>query len=577
LDHRGQVYVPELDQTFSRHPGFVVFAAQNPHSQGGGRKGLPASFVNRFTVVYADILTATDLIEICTMLYPNLQSGVIGMAIQYVTELNSLTQHSHAVAVDGSPWEFNLRDTLRWLRLLADRDRLMSVGSLVDYQDVLFLQRFRGQKDVSAVTNKVHLPADRNAFRNYFHNVSPKTYQCGLALLSRNSVNLNPVRAASVPKVDLHILESVMICVQQNWPCLLIGPSGSGKTNIIHHISSIVGADIAELTLNADTDTMDLVGGYEQVDMQRRVSDFAKRVRSLAKRASAKSLLSSVMTESLLSLLELPTTITSSNLPDVHDFLSQIKDGNFPEFGFLSRQCSSLIVDSSRDNRARFEWVDGTLINALETGQWLILDNANLCSSAVLDRLNSLLEPNGILAVNEHRSADGTVKVVKPHPQFRLFLTMDPRHGDLSRAMRNRCIELFVHGSNFPFQKELTRVSYESSIFRFSTFQNINWDSMDNISFRAMAFVCLDHLSIYDFDRCNAWYQQAVNGLVFMRPEQLQLLGEILEIHAELASEEGGIISRLLQYYEKASSNASLGIDYCKAQVSRLSRNRIIL
>ena len=61
LDHRGEVYISELGQTFKRHPNFSVFAAQNPHHQGGGRKGLPASFVNRFTVVYADVFRPEDL------------------------------------------------------------------------------------------------------------------------------------------------------------------------------------------------------------------------------------------------------------------------------------------------------------------------------------------------------------------------------------------------------------------------------------------------------------------------------------------------------------------------------------
>ncbi|EPQ54550.1 P-loop containing nucleoside triphosphate hydrolase protein, partial [Gloeophyllum trabeum ATCC 11539] len=51
LDHRGTVYIPELGRSFSRHPGFRIFAAQNPLHQGGGRKGLPKSFMNRFTKV----------------------------------------------------------------------------------------------------------------------------------------------------------------------------------------------------------------------------------------------------------------------------------------------------------------------------------------------------------------------------------------------------------------------------------------------------------------------------------------------------------------------------------------------
>src|SRR6185436_3397739 len=48
LDHRAQIYLPELDRTFDCPPTFRLFAAQNPVAQGGGRKGLPASFLSRF-------------------------------------------------------------------------------------------------------------------------------------------------------------------------------------------------------------------------------------------------------------------------------------------------------------------------------------------------------------------------------------------------------------------------------------------------------------------------------------------------------------------------------------------------
>ena len=47
LDHRSEVYIPELDRTFKCPNTFRVFASQNPVHQGGGRKGLPKSFLNR--------------------------------------------------------------------------------------------------------------------------------------------------------------------------------------------------------------------------------------------------------------------------------------------------------------------------------------------------------------------------------------------------------------------------------------------------------------------------------------------------------------------------------------------------
>ncbi|KAJ2847132.1 AAA ATPase midasin, partial [Coemansia brasiliensis] len=87
----------------------------------------------------------------------------------------------------------------------------------------------------------------------------------------------------------------------------------------------------------------------------------------------------------------------------------------------------------------RFEWVDGVLVEALERGYWLLLDRANLCSASVLDRLNGLLEPNGVLYVNEDPKRTGPVV---PHPDFRIIMAVDPQHGELSRAMRNRGIEI---------------------------------------------------------------------------------------------------------------------------------------
>ena len=43
---------------------------------------------------------------------------------------------------------------------------------------------------------------------------------------------------------------------------------------------------------------------------------------------------------------------------------------------------------------------------------------------------------------NEAGAVDGRPRVVRPHRDFRLILAMDPRHGEVSRAMRNRGVEL---------------------------------------------------------------------------------------------------------------------------------------
>jgi midasin len=75
LDHRAEVFIPELGQSFKCPATFRVFAAQNPLGQGGGRKGMPKSFLNRFTKVFIDALIPADLIHIASGRFPLLASS----------------------------------------------------------------------------------------------------------------------------------------------------------------------------------------------------------------------------------------------------------------------------------------------------------------------------------------------------------------------------------------------------------------------------------------------------------------------------------------------------------------------
>lgn len=67
LDHRGEIYIPELDTTITCKRGFRLFAAQNPIQEGGGRKGLPRSFLNRFIRVRINGFCYNDLVDISGM------------------------------------------------------------------------------------------------------------------------------------------------------------------------------------------------------------------------------------------------------------------------------------------------------------------------------------------------------------------------------------------------------------------------------------------------------------------------------------------------------------------------------
>ncbi|KAF2836680.1 P-loop containing nucleoside triphosphate hydrolase protein [Patellaria atrata CBS 101060] len=452
LDHRGEVYLSELDQTFSRHPEFRVFAAQNPHNQGGGRKGLPASFVNRFTVVYADVFKTDDLMLICKQSFPDVLESEINTFVNFVSAVDNEVVRRRSFGSLGSPWEFNLRDTLRWINLMTDKGGLLPSGTPRDFLDTVFTLRFRSESDRAAILNLYSkIVAPELSMRSFFHNLSTDTYQVGL---------VQPAADHGLVKHRLQEIESMMICTQKAWPVVLVGPSGSGKTQLIKHLAAISNVDLITFSLNADTDAMDLVGGYEQVDPSRQVQVFLSNLRSF---------------------------VASTEL-----------------LGFL-RTSENLLEQLAQSNHARFEWVDGLLVRALERGDWLVLDNANLCSPSVLDRLNSLLEPNGHLSLNEHTNENGEARVIKPHPGFRIFLTMDPRY------------EVFLLPSEaFQYNDYAITGSsqLESMLYRFREFiTSFSSNSNDNISLE-FAAVALDHLSPSDINLLPCFVQQILAGLV---------------------------------------------------------------
>ncbi|KKA28111.1 hypothetical protein TD95_002319 [Thielaviopsis punctulata] len=449
LDHRGEVYISELDQVFKRHPDFRLFAAQNPHHQGGGRKGLPSSFVNRFIVVYTDAFSPADLLDIASHSFPDVPVDTVQKLIRLISLIEQRVVQDRAFGAVGGPWEFNLRDTLRWLHLLSAADPLLATAEAGDFFDMLISARFRTATDRAAVRDLFAqvfgtLPPPHSRF----YDISPRTAQVGFGRLPRSPLH-QPLPLANIDVTpQLAELEVLMVAVQQQQPAIISGPAGSGKSALLAQLAAMAGKDLVTFALNADVDTMDLVGGFEQHDPLREVN---AALRELHETLTA-SVLSVAPAPAPAAALELVTLLATfrdaRDIPGLTSCIerlgSQIATDSV--VGTQLATVSQLLSQPLEVANPRFEWLDGVIIRALEAGSWLVLDNANLCSASVLDRLNSLLEPNGFISINEHCGPDGEPRIVRPQPGFHIFLTMDPRYGELSRAMRNRAVEVHLLG-----------------------------------------------------------------------------------------------------------------------------------
>lgn len=582
LDHRASVYIPELDQTFTCPSTFRVFAAQNPMNQGGGRKGLPASFLNRFTKVYLNPLQQTDLLQIVTFCYPSVNRLLLEQMIEFNSVLYKCIMVKKQFGRAGSPWEFNLRDVFRWLDLMIQYGK---VEEPEVFLNLIYVQRMRNQSDRKQLVEKfkqVFCKTNDNSPRAVVLDsqlntvpclsVSTHSVHCGLAHLpiqihrsQPQSVSATSIFSSMIRKNHsllhsiLHsqkpLVENLMHCVQLNYPVLVIGSSGSGKTSMIHQLAHLTNNELHTICITAEADSSELLGCFEQVDLSRHRKLFMNKIKELVvfvvgillqttepissrgtsvavstskpekskKRNRNTSNINAAATTDMemegentstqlshqlkqyqdhsssisattspvisavvnliqtLNLLEVSTNTTTSTTPtstnssdprslstvaftpDQHSLLlsllsttssitSDHTSTNLPSHLSLTSLSTQLhhiqsLASDSSTVIGNFEWLDGELVLALEQGHWLLLENVNFCSASVLDRLNPVLERDGVLMINECGLSEGQVRIIKPHKNFRLFLTMDLQYGEVSRAMRNRCVEIVLLSS----------------------------------------------------------------------------------------------------------------------------------
>ncbi|XP_050325190.1 midasin [Bactrocera neohumeralis] len=564
LDHRGEVYIPELNKTFTLNKQTRVFACQNPLKQGGGRKGLPQSFLNRFNKVYLRKLTTQDLLFVvngkyeayfeklraryakllthCNIgsetnlfdLYQTISKGKLSLEtatgeadaapVIALDVTNRLVKFSETLdngiaalefGYRGGPFEINLRDILRWCDLLVhpetgfifqgdscsaattplDRFRKNFENfllTLYERMKLVYYQRMRCDEDKRFIRNafaKV-FACDADQLNSISEDVSlywtsEKIYLNDIVLdRSGDAQALRSLRGKDLCPILLNsqreMLKNMVECVRMEKPVLLCGPTDTGKTKLIDLLCTL-----SNQICNTDTIDDSVTGSFQQIDLNRHLEEISQSVEAvlasqlrtmiLERKSHAYKTAAGLLHIWSAYSKESNAKLANNNATSMADELSSFRK----RIQRLNKAITALLElsnDSSTENRSpsykdtlaqqqnrlntlenhvrnadtlntggSFEWVDSKIVKSLKFGQYILLEHVNLCSSAVLDRLNPVFEPNGNLLISEKGvSANESAEIVEKAPNFRAFLTIDPKNGELSRAMRNRCVELAI-------------------------------------------------------------------------------------------------------------------------------------
>jgi midasin len=439
LDHRGAIYIPELDATVNKHPNFRIFASQNPMQMGSGRKGLPHSFISRFTRVWIEEIGTDSLKTLIHRIYPETKTA---RELTLLIDMFFRTKEWLRGEKGKDTWEFNLRDLHKMMEiysLRSDQTPILRVNRAIK---VCIMDRLDDEES-------------RKKMKRIYRSVFDSPYQEDLEReLGESSDSVLPeyLNTCNVKRISSIVEENLMstleIIVESKEPCLCLFDSSDQNSiiqpaNVVKTLGLLKNRKVKEISLFASSDVIDIIGSFEQVDATERLNQEA--LKALKAYINDEHIpLDSATLKKLAGLgyFSLDTNVTQV----LQRIMQQIKA---TETGFKNENSAKLIDKleklASESSANLFSWEESELAKCIRNGDWVILKGCELVNPAILERLNGLLEDTEI-NINEAIGADESAQKIIKHKAFRIFIMYDLGKTNLipSRALRNRCIELNI-------------------------------------------------------------------------------------------------------------------------------------
>lgn len=414
LDDNRELVIPETQEIVRPHPNFLLFATQNPPGLYGGRKVLSRAFRNRFLEVYFDNLPREELETILCQRCRIAPS----YAQKIVRVFGELTKRRQSTRVFESKHGFaTLRDLFRW----AGRDAV-SYQQLAENGYMLLAERARRSEDKAVVREVVETEMNVRINEGSLYGLQLSEAEFS-AFLGQDLPVTQIIWTSSMRRLYSLVLRAL----QSNEPVLLVGETGCGKTSVCQMYADAKSRPLYSVNCHQNTETADFIGA----------------LRPIRNRAALE-------TEATQEASEVLADLGVDHVPG---------DTQGVQKAIVSAQKSVSLAPASaralqdaflkfRKLSTMFEWHDGPLIQAMMSGGVFLLDEISLADDSVLERLNSVLEPNRTMVLAERGGESADIVSIASADGFQIVATMNPG-GDygkkeLSPAMRNRFTEIWV-------------------------------------------------------------------------------------------------------------------------------------
>ena len=160
---------------------------------------------------------------------------------------------------DGAPWEFNLRDVLRWCELTeaavealgtsAAPDDAAIRAAVVATFPVVYLRRMRTAEDRAHTAALFSKHFGLESFGDAPPVVVPgcDVTRLGVAILPHGNAASRGSMPMLLLRQQLPGMEAAAAALARGWMAILVGPSASGKTVLARSLALLAGARLHEV------------------------------------------------------------------------------------------------------------------------------------------------------------------------------------------------------------------------------------------------------------------------------------------------------------------------------------------
>ncbi|KIL67963.1 hypothetical protein M378DRAFT_992686 [Amanita muscaria Koide BX008] len=271
------------------------------------------------------------------------------------------------------------------------------------------------------------------------------------------------------------LLSRIARAVALSEPVLLTGETGTGKTSAVTYLASVLQRKLVSLNLSQQSESGDLIGGFKPVNSRvpaaalmerweelfggsfsrKKNEKFEGEVRKAARDARWARLVGLWRESGRLALDRIRRkdkdgeTREKGEVPRKRRKVEQAAEGMKVSedmwTDFVQEVDKFEVQHVHAKGKFAFGFVEGPLVKALRSGDWILLDEINLASSETLECITGLLHgPTASITLTEQ----GSLEPVPRHPEFRLFACMNPATDvgkkDLPPNIRARFTEMDV-------------------------------------------------------------------------------------------------------------------------------------